>query len=71
MSSVVLTLWTVYYNAADYPGKYVVRAWDVATPRPECSVHETLAEARAALPRGLFNLGRFAEDDPVIVETWV
>lgn len=37
---------------------------------PFC-VAESLEEARAQLPRELYNLGRHADDDPIIVEVWI
>lgn len=52
-----LTVWVIYRNPRDYPGKYVVRAEDVVADqrepvsRPQCAVCASLAEARAAVPQ--------------------
>lgn len=78
----VLTIWVIYYGASNHPpGKWVVRAQDVSRPaslnpdgvRPhevffEC---DSLLEARAKVPPGLYRMDRQPGDDPVIVETWL
>ncbi len=57
MTSPFLTVWVIYRNPRDYPGRFVVRAQDVfagnpePVRRPECAVCNTLSQARAALPR--------------------
>lgn len=70
-----LTLWTVYWNPSDYPGKYVLRGWDVgfdqSGPRQECVVSDSLEEVRAALPPGLARLAPSEVDDRTIVEVWI
>jgi hypothetical protein len=67
--------WVVYFNPKDYPGKYVVRRWRIAQgsaeAAKEATVHDSLEEARAAIPPGLYPLERFADDDRVIVEVWI
>lgn len=51
-----LTVWVIYFNPTDYPGKYVLRAHDVFAGNPEpvirptCVVRSSLEEARAACP---------------------
>lgn len=72
----ILTIWTVYENPRDYPGKFVVRAYDVCAggavaARLECTVRDSLDEARAAVPAGLYWMNRNPVDDPTIVETWL
>jgi hypothetical protein len=73
----MLTTWTIYRNPSDFPGKWVVRMSEIVPgtpapmPRPECAVCETLDQARAAVPPGLFCLPRFPADDPVIYEVWI
>jgi len=71
----VLTIWTIYQSPLDHPGKFVVRAYDVtaagSVPRPDSCVCDTLAEARAAVPCGLYWMNRNPVDDPTIVETWL
>ena len=32
---------------------------------------DTLAEARQAIPKGLYNIGRYDLDDPAVVEVWI
>jgi hypothetical protein len=72
----VLTQYTIYERPADYPHSYVVREWLIVrgrngpVPGELVAVKDTLGDARAAIPDGLYNLGRQPGDDPVIVETW-
>lgn len=70
-----LTVWTVYVNPADYPGKWVLRGFDVGSGglrrREECTVADSLEMIRAQLPLGLVRLDRAPGDDPVIYESWV
>lgn len=72
----VLVMFTIFRSAADYPGKYVLRGFDVARgqtePRPH-SVHlvcDTLEQARDAVPGGLYCIGREPGDHESVVETW-
>lgn len=71
----VLPSFTIFYNPADFPGKYVVRLFDGETPTKLVCVKDTLEEARATIPHGppveYINMGRHPEDDPVIVEVWM
>jgi len=73
-----ITFWTIYHDPADYPGKFVVRAQWITGKRgsgiqhsPHCTVHDTLDDARAAVPPGCFPLPAMAGDDAVIVESWM
>lgn len=72
----VLTQYTIYERPKDHPDSFVVREWlivrglDNPVPGELVRVAATLGDARAAIPDGLFNLGRSPGDDPVIVETW-
>jgi hypothetical protein len=70
-----LTMWTIYEHPKDYPGKWVMRAHDIAagstTPRADCIVADSLDEVRAVLPPGLTRLPPHPDDDPVIHETWL
>lgn len=76
VSGAVLTQYAIYENPADYPGWFVVRRWEVhdgvpaPVPCPNPKLAPSLEAARAAVPSGYFNIGRMAEDDPVIVEVW-
>jgi hypothetical protein len=70
--------WTVYVRPKDYPDKFVARRWVIAGgescvfwPTTEVIVAETLDQVRAALPRGLYCLPRFLNDDPAILEVWL
>jgi hypothetical protein len=73
---VVLTQYVIYERPKDYPESFVVREWYIVRGRDEpvpgslVKVAETLGDARAAIPDGLFNVGRQPGDDSVIVETW-
>lgn len=71
----VLTVWTIYRNPRDYPGRWVLRAFDVSVEgtkaRSECVVAQTLEEVRIALPPGRVPLGRANGDDPAVYECWV
>lgn len=71
-----LKMFVIYQNPRDYPGKYVVRAWDIgsATISPEMEprhVSDSIEGARDSLPPGLMKLDRAPFDDEVIVETWI
>lgn len=64
----------IYDSPSDYPGVFVVRRWDVGDSQMlpmDHTVHETLFDARAALPVGLVCVDRAETDDPCIVETWL
>ena len=69
---------TIYRSPSDFPDKYVARAWRTTARRVffyarPLAVVDTLDEARAAVAlrhAGLRNVGREAEDDPVIVESY-
>lgn len=70
-------IYTTYFNASDFPGKYVVRGRTIHsstfTVDEDCVVFDSLTEARAHC-RTVLRLtcvGRDPEDDPVIVESWV
>lgn len=71
----VLVMWTITYNTADFPGRYVVRGHDIGAgaSRPHAmplAVCDTLEQARAEVPPGLLCTARDPSDDPVIVESW-
>jgi hypothetical protein len=70
-----MTIWTVYQNPSDYPGKWVLRGHDVGsgtvTPQKDCFVADSYDLVITALPSGLQRLHRFPGDDPVIYETWL
>jgi hypothetical protein len=76
MSDSLLRQYVIYDHPRDYPDYFVVRAWEINSGIPiplpfgNPVLTETLDEARAAVPVGFVNIGRFEEDDPVIVEVW-
>jgi len=71
-----LSLWVIYDNPRDHPGKFVVREQRVLGGgriwlSPVCELARDLQEAREKLPAGLYPLGRQEGDDPAIAEVWV
>jgi hypothetical protein len=70
-----LTIWTIYRNPGDHPGKWVLRAHDVGPgttqARPGCYIANSYEELLSSLPSGLDRLPRDAYDDPVIYECWI
>lgn len=71
----VLEMWVIYERPRDYPRYFVTRRQLIGPgyvrPDPDCTLHETLDEARAAIPQGLYCLGRAEEDEPHITEVWI
>jgi hypothetical protein len=72
----MLTIYVIYRNPSDYPGKWVLRAQDAGagrtvTPHQDCFVCDTLEQARECVPPGLVHMPRHPDDDPVIYETWI
>ena len=71
-----LRSFTVYYDPADYPGKYVVRGERiypglcVKDPEP-AYVGDSLADARDVIPLTMTPLPRMTGDPPPIVEVWI
>lgn len=70
-----MNFYVIYFNTSDYPNKWVVRQFTTSANKKDIPgavrTFEDLAEARAAVPRGLFCIPRYAIDDSVIVETWL
>jgi hypothetical protein len=72
----LLEMFVIYERPSDFPESYVVRrhvvegAGSRACTEPLCIV-PTLEAARAAIPRGVLNIGRLPEDEPEIVEVWI
>ncbi len=69
------TVFCVYMNPADYPGKIVIRRWvgNDPSPHPEV-VASNINAAREELLKanpGLVKLDRCKDDDPAILETWI
>lgn len=71
-----LSVWTIYQNPADAPGKFVLRRFEAGAleprPTPEAWESEDIEELRAIVRRmGLYCLGRKPADEPQIVESWI
>ena len=67
-----LSIWVIYDNPTDFPGKFVVRKWiGEAADKEPLIVADTLEEARKALPKHIVRLMPSEGDDPKIVETWL
>jgi hypothetical protein len=72
-----MSVWTIYYNPRDFPGKYVARRHDIFRNRtePQASseyfMADTLDEIRSLIPFGLACLSRSDGDEPQILETWL
>jgi len=70
-----LAFWVIYNKPSDYPNHFVVRRQRALpgeiVPEKLAQIAETLEEARKLIPPGLYCLGRFPDDDPVIVESWI
>jgi hypothetical protein len=69
-------IYTIFEHPKDAPGSFVVRRFTAEDGRVRTSpwryLYESLEDARASLiSRGLHNVGRKDEDDPVIVESWL
>jgi hypothetical protein len=68
-----LFLYVLYKRPIDFPNDIVLRPWNMndGRPQPE-TLFETVEQAREyCRNNGLICLGRHADDDPVIVETWI
>lgn len=67
--------WVIYDHPRDFPENWVVRSYEITAqsirPAKFVQLFDSLAEARAALPTGLYNFGRSSVDPPVIVEVWI
>lgn len=70
-----LTIWTIYRNPSDHPGKWVLRGHDIGpgtvTARPACYITDSYDALLSSLPLGAQPLPHFSDDDPAIYETWV
>ncbi|WP_155831239.1 hypothetical protein [Hyphomicrobium sp. 802] len=68
-------MWTIYERPTDYPNGFIARLFvhgpGIFGPSLETVKGATLQEVRAGLPKGLFCMPRFPEDDPKIVEVWI
>lgn len=77
MSGDVLEMWTIYDHPLDNPDLYVARAWTVGPGGVLFAGREhiglaDLEQLRQAMRRkGLVQMARADDDDPVIVEVWL
>jgi len=81
MANDSLSIFTVYKNPRDYPGRFVVRRFEVSVASVEplpvavpVAVVDTLAEARMAIRRAhpcAACMARADSDEPQIVESWI
>ena len=71
----LLSIWTITRSPVDHPGKFVTRRHDVSaagsTATGDHTVADNLGSARNAVPVGFVNIGRWPDDDPVILESWI
>ena len=69
-----LNLWTIYDHPSDAPKHFVLRRWEIVgdqlMPR-EATKHDSLVDARIAVPKGLIRMERDEKDDATIVETYI
>jgi hypothetical protein len=70
-----ISQYAIYDHPRDYPDHFVVREWRAIDGQPvpseDCWLAQTLEDARALIPSGFYCIGRWAGDDPVIVEVWI
>ena len=67
-----MNLWTIYDSPTDFPyGTFVARRFVLDQPTAEVVTGATLEEVRAKIPPALYNIGRYPQDDPKIVEVWI
>lgn len=73
----VLAMYSIFEHPKDAPDKYVVRTvfvWRGNLPEPvigQARYADSLAEARALLPPGLYRLERELNDPLYLIETWL
>lgn len=71
----ILDIWTVYDHPSDQPDFYVARRFVAlfdAVPTNDVILARDLGELRSTLlSYGLARIGRSAEDDPKIIESWI
>lgn len=71
-----MVFWAVYDHPSDDPGMFVARKWNVGNGYAEASLVTIRDQDLDRLRDGLLALGlhripRSANDDPVIIETWL
>lgn len=71
----MLVQFVVYEKPLDYPGKFVLRKWEVQAnkliPVPEVVTEDSIEKLRKHIPRGMIRMERHPQDEPQIVEIWL
>lgn len=70
----VLTMYVIYDRPVDHPDRIVTRKFLVSNepqPTKEFLLHDSIEDARIALPNGLWRIPRSLNDEPQIIETWI
>ena len=67
-----MTLFVLYENPRDFPGKFVIRkqVGEVMAEKP-ILVTPSLVDALAILPKSAILIGRHQGDDPAIKDVWI
>ncbi len=75
MLSEALTVYVIFYNPSDYPGKYVLRPQHVVggdiIRGDVLPVEDSLHACQARLPLGLYRLDRLPGELPTVAECWL
>lgn len=74
MTETVLEGWTIFFNPADAPGRYVVRRWETRGGEviPCEAFHgPSLEVVRLAIPQDRYRIPRLPDDEPAVVEVWI
>lgn len=71
-----MTHYVIYFNPADFPGRFVVREWFIDRDGELLALNligtgQTLVEARSLIPQGMINFRRSPDDIPCVLETWM
>jgi len=70
-----MDLWTIYDSPHDFPGKFIARKYRIehgtVNPTMQIFTSDSLNSVRDLIPGGLVRLRREADDDLVIVESWI
>lgn len=65
-----MPIFAVYDNPLDFPGRFVVRLFNLQEPTVYCTLSSTKEEAFATIPKGLTFLPRQNGDEPQLVGTF-
>lgn len=71
----IMEMYVIYQDTADYPGQIVARQWVFGetkyVPSGRVLTGFSLDDVRKKIPAGMICIGRAQEDDPVIREVWL